>query len=381
MINITEENKNKCCGCTACYSVCPVNAITMKKDYEGFLYPEIDKNKCINCGLCEKTCPIKNKLNNNNEPKAYIMRSKEENILKTSTSGGAFTPIAEFILENNGIVFGVGYDQYLNVIHKSITKKEELQELRGSKYVQSTLGETFKKIKKYLEDDFLVLFSGTPCQIEGLKKYLKKNYEKLYTIDVICHGTPSPKLWKDYINYQESKYKSKIKEAYFRHKTYGYHSGTMKLVFKNNKKYYGSARTDYMLKSFFSEISSRPSCYDCQFKSKKHISDFTIYDCWSFEKLTNKKDDDKGYTNILINTTKAENLFNVIQNRIECYNVDNDTAIKYDGSMVEKSAVPNKYRKEFYYTLNKERNRKNNKKIYTYNKKRYNYRKNKKIFI
>lgn len=355
MISIDENNKSKCCGCTACANICPKGAIIMQEDFEGFLYPEVDKSKCINCGLCDKVCPI---LNKDSEKKinmgAYALRCRDDDILSASTSGGFFTPLAEYVIDNNGIVFGVGYDNDLKIIHKEAITKEMVKEFRGSKYVQSYLGDIFKKVKKYLEDDRLVLFSGTPCQVEGLKRFLNKEYMNLLTVDLICHGTPSPKLWKLYVEFQEKKYKSKIKEVYFRNKTYGYHSGTMKLVFENGKEYYGSARVDYMLKSFFSEISSRPSCYECKFKSKTHNSDITIYDCWNIQRLNpDIKDDDKGYTNIMVNTMNGKNVLNTISDKFDIYKVDIDEQIKNDGIMVENSAIPNKNRKEYYTNLNK----------------------------
>ena len=355
MIIIDQKNKSKCCGCTACANICPRNAIKMQEDFEGFLYPVIDKKKCTNCGLCNKTCPILNKQNNDSGiEKAYALRSRDKENLRKSTSGGFFTPVAKYIIDNGGIVYGVGFDKEFNVCHKEAKNLKDIQGFKGSKYVQSFLGDIFEKIKGQLKENKTVLFSGTPCQVEGLKRYLNKNYENLITIDLICHGTPSPKLWRMYIDYQEKKYKSKVREAYFRNKTYGYHSSTMKIVFKNGRKYYGSARVDYMLKSFFSEISSRPSCYECQFKKRNHLSDITIYDCWSIEKLNSKiSDDDLGYTNIIVNSTKGIEILNNIKEEFEIYNVDLDEQIRYDGSMVEKSAIPHERRNEYYQQLSK----------------------------
>lgn len=354
MIKITE--KKRCCGCSACKNACPVDAIEMKADEEVFLYPNVDTKKCIQCGLCEKVCPV---LNNEKykkseiSPKAYIFRVNDKGTLKESTSGGFFTPIAEYVLNNNGVVFGVGYDNNFKVIHKKILDKAKIKELVGSKYVQSDINDTFKQAKESIMEGKLVLFSGTPCQIAGLKSFLVKNYENLITVDVVCHGTPSPELWKKYIEYQEKKYKSKLKEAYFRNKTYGYHSGTMKLVFENNKEYYGSARVDYMLKGFFEEISSRPSCYNCAFKSKTHCSDFTIFDSWNVSKLVqNLKDDDKGYTNVFVNSKRGLELINQLRG-VTKYEVDDiDKMIKLDGKMIENCKIPNKNRKEFYKELN-----------------------------
>lgn len=374
MICITDNEKNNCCGCTACVNICPQQAIKMVEDFEGFLYPQVDAQKCVNCGLCDKVCPILNKSNKNNIEleEAYSLRCKNREVLKSSTSGGFFTPLAEYVINKNGIVYGVGFDKNLKVCHKSAENKNDIQEFRGSKYVQSYLGEIFKNVKENLNNSKLVLFSGTPCQVEGLKRFLMRDYDNLITVDLICHGTPSPKLWKKYVEFQEKRYNSKIMQVSFRNKTYGYHSGTMKLVFENGKVYYGSARVDYMLKSFFKEISSRPSCYNCKFKSKNHISDFTIYDCWSIEKLNASiKDDDLGYTNIIVNSLKGKKILDTIKNQFEIYPVELDKQIKYDGIMVEKSAVPNEKRAFYYLGLNENGIEKNVKTYINVTKKDY----------
>lgn len=381
MIDI--KDKKNCCGCTACKNICPKGAIKMKEDIEGFKYPYIDKEKCIGCNLCEKVCPIKKReyLNKSEiSPVAYAMRVDDKKILLNSTSGGFFTPLASYILEKNGKIFGVGYDEKFNVIHKEINKIEKINEVIGSKYVQSELGETFKTIKRYLCENRIVLFSGTPCQVAGLKSFLERDYENLITLDVVCHGTPSPKLWREYIKYQEKKYKSNITNAFFRNKTYGYHSGTMKLVFENGKEYYGSARIDFMLKSFFSEISSRPSCYSCYFKTRTHCSDFTVFDSWNIDKVVKGlKDDDKGYTNVLINSNKGIEIFNKLQG-ITKYKVDIDKIIKLDGSMVENSKKPNKNRVQFYYSLDEFGIKNTIDKYIKVTKKDYIIEKSKKIF-
>lgn len=362
MINIDDVNKVNCCGCTACVNRCPVSAIKMQEDFEGFQYPTVDMEKCINCGLCEKVCPViaksrKEKIANNyKEIISYVIRTKNEECLRKSTSGGFFTPIANYVLNNDGLVVGVGYDEKMKVCHMIVNKlnTEKLKNMKGSKYVQSDLGNIFSEIKNKLDKDIFVLFSGTPCQVEGLLYFLGKNYNNLLTVDLICHGVPSPKLWNLYKEHQESKYKSKIKAFNFRNKTYGYHSGTMKLEFENNKVYYGSARVDYMLKSFFSEISSRPSCYDCKFKSKHHKSDFTIFDCWHARELNNNiLDDDKGFTNLFINTSKGKDFFERVKAEYELYNSNYEDAIRLDGCMVESSAIPNNNRNDFYKDINK----------------------------
>lgn len=352
MIQIKE--KQKCCGCTACYNICPKQAIKMEEDIEGFKYPKVNVDLCIDCSLCEKVCPIKNSTCDNKKVlKSYVVRTKKNN-LKEATSGGFFYPLANSILNKNGYVYGVIFDKKDKKIkHIEVNNEDDLRLMNGSKYVQSDLLDIFSKIKKKLNSGKYVLFSGTPCQCEGLKKFLQKNFEKLIMVDVICHGVPSPKLWEKYVDFQEKKYKSSIIDVNFRNKTYGYHSGTMKLVFKNKKIYYGSARVDIMLKSFFKEISSRPSCYKCSFKKEVHETDFTIFDAWNASKLNSQvKEDDKGYTNVFINTEKGKKIFDDISNMYEYYETNYLRAIELDGIMVKNSAVAHPDRKEFYKDLN-----------------------------
>lgn len=350
---ITIQNKEKCCGCTACASICPRKCIGMVADDEGFLYPQVDTKKCVDCGLCEKVCPQLSGYKKSHVKKAYVVRHKNDAVVSSSTSGGAFTAFAECVLEQGGSVFGVAYDENFQVAHIEVRGEvEQLAGFRGSKYVQSRLDNTFSSVKDRLENGETVLFSGTSCQIAGLSNYLRKDYENLLTIEVICHGTPSPLLWKKYLEYQQKKYNSTVRSAVFRKKTYGYHSGTMELVFANGKRYTGSARVDYMLKSFFSEISSRPSCYTCLCKGIERPADISIYDCWHAKELVpGLLDDDKGYTNILINTDKGQRL---LQNTVAQLNwepVYVERAIALDGVMVIRYPRKHPARERYYQLL------------------------------
>lgn len=355
MISILD--KTKCCGCTACYNNCPKQCISMRPDEEGFLYPAIDERQCLNCGLCENVCPVLNHSVDNNRklPIAYIIRTNSQKDLSESTSGGFSTPLAKWIFQQRGSVWTAGYDENWNVIHREYKRDdEEFKKTRGSKYVQSRLGGCFSKIRNELDEGMPVCFIGTTCQVYGLKQFLKKEYDNLITVDLVCHGTPSPKLWRKYLDYQTEKYGSKIEKINFRNKTYGYHSGTMKLIFENGKTYTGSARVDYMLKSFFSEISSRPSCYSCAFKHENRISDFTVFDCWHMGELLDKKDDDRGYTNLLIHSDKGKKILHRILSEYTVFPVDAKKAIELDGIMVNHSATPHPERDEFYTDLDKQ---------------------------
>lgn len=358
MISINENNKKMCCGCTACVNVCPANAIKMENDFEGFLYPIVDKEKCINCGLCDKTCPYKNKIEVNSFLKSFVIQNKDQETLNNSTSGGFFTPISKYVIQNNGYVCGAIVKDDLSVEHIIYDKQnlDEIYKFRGSKYVQSQLNNAFKIIKKKLDDGKLVCFSGSPCQVVGLKKYLKKEYANLITVDFVCRGVPSALFLKKYIDYQERKYNSKIRSLYFRSKTYGYHSGTLTLKFENGKKYTGSNRVDLYSKCFHKDVCSRPSCYNCIAKGIERISDFTVFDSWHPEKLVDKlKDNDKGYSNLFIHTKKGYDLFiNILSRDFNYYEIDANKASSFTGKMMTESINKDIKRDDFYKKINEE---------------------------
>lgn len=350
-INITE--KEKCCGCTACYSTCPQRCISMNPDEEGFLYPVVDSEKCIECGMCETVCPVQHGFKKNAVINGYVVRNKNNDILNASTSGGVFSALAANCLKKGGHVFGAICDEDRVIKHIEIFENLERSTcFKGSKYVQSYLGESFRRIKELLNEGQYVLFSGTSCQVTGLKNYLREEYENLLLVEVICHGTPSPKLWREYVDFQEGRNQSRIKDVNFRKKTYGYHSSTMAIHFENGRNYTGSARVDMMLKCFFKEISSRPSCYQCICKGELRAADISIYDCWHAGELINRKDDDKGYTNVLVNTSKGEAVLREEYNLLEVHPVDWKRAIELDGIMITKQPIPHKNRPEFYVYLN-----------------------------
>lgn len=354
---IEIKRKADCCGCTGCKSICPVKAISMVQDEEGFFYPAVNKEKCIQCRLCELVCPVQQKGNikKTNIKKAFVLRVKDKAILQNSTSGGFFTPLAKYCLEKDAKIYACTINSNKEIVHEKIKDFNEIKRSRGSKYVQSNLGDCFQDIKKDLAEGNKVLFVGTPCQVNGLKLFLRHDYKNLLTVDMVCHGTPSPWLWKKYVEYMEKENNgTEVMSISFRNKTYGYHSSTMKILFSNGKRYVGSARTDFMLKSFFSEISSRYSCYECPVKCDNRMSDFTIFDCWSAAQIAQIKDDDCGYTNVLLQSEKAIKIFNQIKEQYIYYEVSSQKAIKADGDMVYKSAIAHKDRDRFYQAIKNE---------------------------
>ena len=308
MINI--ERKADCCGCGACANACPKKCIDMKADEEGFLYPKINSILCVHCGLCKKVCPeINVEPDTPKEQKGYLVQHKDEEIRLDSSAGGAFTAISEFVIEQGGVVFGAQYDEELNVIHSYVESEKELFKFRNSKYVQSDTKNTFSEAKDFLDEGRWVCFSGTPCQIEGLRTFLKKDYEKLVLVDVVCHAVPSPFVWNKYKDYIRSKYKD-VMNIRFRDKYYGYRYSTMSVYCKNQEKpvYHEGIDTDFMLRAFFSDICDRPSCYECSFKKRYHVSDFTIWDCFIVSDLAKTLDDDKGTTRVLIQSPRGNHV-------------------------------------------------------------------------
>lgn len=354
MIKIVD--KTKCSGCTACMSVCPKKAITMKEDREGFLYPEIDKSKCINCGLCEKACPILNIKYKNLEkfPNAYLCYEKSIDLRINSASGGAFYSIAKsFLKKDKAVVIGAAYDDNWMVHHIVVDNVDELLKLQKSKYVQSRMEDVYVRTLDYLKNGYNVLFSGTACQIAGIKKVIPDKYkEKLYTIDVVCYGVPSPKVFDKYVKHQEKKY-GKIKQMIIRDKKI-YHSSYRVgygILFTSGKKYFEPHGIDPMARLFYSHYCLRPICYKCPFKTIGRNSDITIGDCWYPDFYIKGFKDKYGITMTLVNTDKGEQLLNLSDSIVK-YNIDSSEIIRINGGKIYSSAPIPCDRNNFFDDLN-----------------------------
>ena len=333
-------NKSNCCGCHACYNACPQNAIIMRKDELGFRSPVIDQEKCIECGLCKKVCPVLNKKKINNQPIAYACINKNDNVRRESSSGGIFTLIAEKILDLNGVVFGAQFDEKLNVSHAYVENKEDLYKLRKSKYVQSDIKDSYKKAKEFLDDDRFVLFTGTPCQVEGLYSYLRKDYNKLYTQDIICHGVPSPAVWKKYKEDVEKQKHMKVVNMNFRDKSNGWMLYLLKYTDSTNKEYYEPSSKSKYMKLFLKNYILRDSCYNCVFKNKNRISDITLADFWGIQNINKEMFDNKGTSLVIVNSERGNELFNSIKKNIKYAETNLEEAIRYNPSMIKSSEKP-----------------------------------------
>jgi coenzyme F420-reducing hydrogenase beta subunit len=352
---IDNLDKNKCTGCSACYNICPKECITMKTDNEGFWYPNIDKNKCINCNLCEKVCPIINPVRRNDSKKlAYVGMNKDEQVRIKSSSGGIFSILAEYIIKNNGIVYGAAFDEAFNINHKRILVSTDLDLLRGSKYVQSSIGDIYKQVKNDLESNRNVLFTGSPCQVEGLRSYLRKEYVNLITMDFICHGVPSPLVWKKYLEEMKKSKQENIKNIYFRNKDFGWKLFSLKIIF-DKRIYSNDLSNDLFMKGFLQDVYLRPSCYACKFKKINRISDITVADFWGIENVLPKMDDDKGTSLIVIHSEKGKQLFDKLSEKMIFDEVNLNEAIKYNSSMI-RSVKYNEKREKFFLELNSEKN-------------------------
>ena len=346
--NIDLLNKHyKCCGCRACEQSCPKNAIKIVENTEGFFEPKVDYEKCINCGICLKICPQLNYQTKKNDfkQKAYAVKNKDLKERLDSSSGGVFSLLAKSILDKNGIVYGVAFNKKFEAEHIRVDNEKELYKLRGSKYVQSNTNNTYSLVKKDLENQKYVLYSGTSCQIEGLKHFLKKDYENLYTIDLVCHGVPSQKLFKKYIKYLEDKYKSKIINYNFRDKTKNGWGLNICINLENKENKYIRANLDPYFKSFLKSDTYMETCYECKYANANRVGDITLADYWGIEKEQPDFYDENGVSAVLINTNKGNEMLNKVKDKIIISNTNINKIEKWNHNLVEpslKSLIRNK---------------------------------------
>lgn len=344
---ITVVSKQNCSGCYACSNICPVQCIKMEPDNEGFRYPLADKERCIDCGLCNNICPV-NKANIvNNEPTAYACINLNNDIRSQSSSGGVFTLIAQSVIINGGVVFGAEFDENFNVVHNYTETIDGLSRFRGSKYVQSKIGNTYQQAREFLDTGRQVLFTGTPCQIAGLTAFLQKEYYNLICQDIICYGVPSPKVWGKYVTFREKNAGAAIRKITFRSKDKGWRLNSISISFKNNKKYCIVQSKDLFMRGFFKNTYLRTSCHNCHYKTIHRQSDITLADFWGIQNLLPDFDDDKGTSLVFVNSIKGISIFNRIKDQILYREVDINKAISYNPLAI-KSVELNSKREKFF---------------------------------
>ena len=357
---IKLADKNACTGCSACKAICPQNAISMVADAEGFLRPSIDDARCVKCGLCTNVCPVLTKMEPRQPLVVYAAKAKDDELRAKSSSGGVFSLLARAVFAEGGIVFGAGFDRNdWHVMHKSAENEEELEDLRGSKYVQSEMGDVFRQVKLELSKNRKVLFTGTPCQIAGLRLFLGKQYDNLLMVDVVCHAAPSPLVWKKYLRERLSAagYESGgdipfITKISFRNKKYGWKKFSLFLSFSNSMEYLEDLTKDVFLRGFLLELYNSKSCHDCKCRELKSGSDLTIADYWRVYEKKPEMDDDKGTSLVLVNTCKGELFWQKIEHFLDTAVSSIEDAIRVNPAIV-KSPLGNKRREIFFSKLNK----------------------------
>lgn len=360
MINLIS--KGQCCGCSACLHICPKHSITFKEDSEGFLYPHVDISSCVDCGLCEKVCPVINQDSEREPITVYAAKHPDVSVRLKSSSGGLFTLLAEQIIDQGGVVFGAKFNNQWEVIHDYTETKEGLESFRGSKYVQSYIGNSYLYAESFLKSGRKVMFTGTPCQIAGLKKFLRREYENLLTVDLICHGVPSPKVWRMYLEEEiarkgdagkntvlsSSKVSPVITGVNFRDKSTGWKKYSFVLNISkataagDQNSVLSSIFTDNVyMRAFLSNLSLRPSCYECPAKGGKSGADITIGDFWGVEKILPEMNDDMGCSVIIVNKPVLLNV------DFEKYAVKYNSVLR--NNLCLKYSVPSMVNRKYFY--------------------------------
>lgn len=334
---------SNCTGCYACVNICPKKCISVKESDLGFLYPNIDRNQCIECGQCERICPLISKVELSKSTVAFVAKNKYDEERNRSTSGGVFPLLAKYVIFKGGIVVGAAYDDNFVVRHIFIESMDQIQPLQGAKYSQSRIGDSFLKIKKFLQSEKMVLFSGTPCQCAGLKSYLGKEYDNLLLVDLICHGVPSPKVWQDYIDYRSLKendgkrpVKINMRSKSSGWSRYGYSTefdyGNGKVIRIHNSQ-------DLFMKAFVGNICLRSSCSDCKAKGVERCTDVTLGDYWGIWNQHPEFDDNKGTSVVFVHSQKGRMIMEQLQDEMDCLEVEIEDAYKENGSLINSSAA------------------------------------------
>ena len=344
-----KANRADCSGCEACANICPRNAIEVIRDAEGFAYPKINPDLCIKCGRCDSICPSLNYAQNLPDalPKVFTAINPDEKIRRHSSSGGVFSALSEIILKDGGVVFGAGFDKNFHVVHTCAKNLDELENLRGSKYVQSQIGDVYRQVKNALKSQ-KVLFSGMPCQCVGLKRFLGKDYDNLLTVDIICHGVPSPALWEYYIDSMNDSHE--ITHVNFRSKRKSWRNFFMEVNFKDCGYYAKPIATDIFGKLFLHNLILRPSCHSCKFKFPNGQSDLTLGDAWGVQDFAPEFFDNRGTSLVIVHTAKGNSFFE--KTTLSKQEVKMVVALRKNTAFLA-SAFASKWRENFFEDLAK----------------------------
>jgi coenzyme F420-reducing hydrogenase beta subunit len=345
------SNSEKCCGCTACKNVCPRRAIFMESDEKGFLYPHIDPMLCVECGLCRKVCPFSYDFStelNLPQPGVYAVKHKSDQVRMQSSSGGMFTAVSHYVLEQGGTVYGAAFNADFSVSHQRAESAQQSDLFRGSKYIQSDLVDTFQDVKTDLKNGRYVLFSGTPCQTAGLYSYLKNSLvdmENLILCDLVCHGVPSPEIFQQYLKYIKKKYVSDITSMTFRYKPIGWKAQAIDIEFENKANYISPVTADIFYQLFLRNIILRDSCYKCPFANLRRPSDLTLGDFWGIENCMPDFEDSKGISIVLVNTEKGKRIFSAVSDSLNCRPVN---TLDYIQPNLRHPSIPSSKREAFW---------------------------------
>lgn len=354
MINITD--KHDCCGCSACVQRCPKQCISLHEDNEGFFYPHVNTNNCINCGLCEKVCPWLNRQNKLLPLEVLAVKNRNEDERMASSSGGVFIALAKKVIVDGGVVFGAVFDENWEVKHTYAEKIEDVRPMMGSKYLQSRIDNSYKDAEKFLKVGRKVLFTGSPCQITGLHNYLRKDYPNLISVEFLCHGVPSPGIWRTYLKEIIKKIGnvSQITKIEFRNKKSGWDNYSIVISGRTNVNsiehilYSDIYRNNTYMRGFLSDIYLRPSCYNCKCKNGISHSDLTIADYWAIDLFFPDFNDNKGIGLVLINTEKGKQIFDCLDMESKCSNLSD---AKHKNGGFNEHALEHPKRNQFFEYL------------------------------
>ena len=334
-----------CTGCTACAAACSAGCISMVQDEEGFRRPVTDASRCVECGLCTRACPVLNAPETHATPRAFAARNQDESVRAQSTSGGVFTLLAEHTLKKGGVVFGAAYDDNFRVAHRMVERAEDLAALRGAKYAQSDLGDSFRQVKAQLSAGREVLFSGTPCQIAGLRSYLGREEERLLLVDLVCHGVPSPAVWEQYL--QQKNADERPVSVNQRSKVSGWSTYSVDIRWADGKQYLASNREDPYLRAFVGDLCLRPSCHQCSCKGLNRPADFTLGDFWGVWDLLPAMSDNKGTSIVLVHSPKAQALWDALTPRMTVQEVDAQRCMEQNPAALRPAACDEAKRSTF----------------------------------